>query len=144
MHFQKAFWRPNFKTWILEFTTTTPKWKFSPNSPENMMKDRRKERKHGEKCRCCPAHSYQLRVISPALLPLQHRVPLTVLWVHWGQQLLGCDPPAPFAVGLSGTQRDWPVPGHHRRRHPRSIQGHGEQKSNKLLVMERGKTLVYR
>lgn len=62
----------------------------------------------------------------------QHRVPHTVLWVHWGQQLLGCDPPAPSAVGLSGAQCDRLVPGNHHCCYPRSVQGYGEHKSKKV------------
>lgn len=67
---------------------------------------------------------------------LQHRVPHPVLRVHWCQQLLGCDPSVPSAVGLSGAQRDRLVPGHHRCRHPRRVQGHGEQDSRQVTLQK--------
>lgn len=72
-----------------------------------------------------------LSAFDCTLFLFQHRVPHTVLWVHRGQQLLGCDPLAPSALGLSGAQRDRLVPGHHHCRHPRSVQGYGEQESPK-------------
>lgn len=70
------------------------------------------------------------------MFPLQHRVPHTVLWVHRSQQLLGRHPPAPSPVGLSGAQRDQPVPGNHYRRHPGSVQGYGESKMFLIFILE--------
>lgn len=72
--------------------------------------------------------------VTPALCTSQHGVPHTVLRLHRGQQLLGCDPPAPSAVGFGGAQRAGLVPGHHHRRHPRSVQGHGEREARKEQV----------
>lgn len=76
----------------------------------------------------CPLHPHWF---TAALSLFQHGLPHPLLRVHWGQQLLGCDPPAPSAVGLSGAQRDRLVPGHRRCRHPRRVQGYGEKEAKK-------------